>query len=152
MIKMSKKSQAALEFIMTYGWAILVVLVAIGALSYFGVLNPGRYLPAKCTLQPGIACTDSKVTNGGAGGVGQMTIRITNSIGSDISGITVKTSNCGTDSSTPSLVNGASATYTITCAATLSTSKYSGQLNVSYVINDTGISHNNVGDLIRAVE
>ena len=43
-----KRGQVALEFIMTYGWAILVVLVAIGALAYFGVLNPGKYLPEKC--------------------------------------------------------------------------------------------------------
>ena len=35
-----KKSQAAMEFLMTYGWAILVVLAAIAALAYFGVLNP----------------------------------------------------------------------------------------------------------------
>ncbi len=30
-----KKGQGAMEFLMTYGWAILVVLVAIGALFYF---------------------------------------------------------------------------------------------------------------------
>lgn len=35
-----KKAQAAMEFLMTYGWAILVVLVAIGALAYFGVIDP----------------------------------------------------------------------------------------------------------------
>jgi len=40
-----KKGQALMEFLMTYGWAILVVLVAIGALAYFGVLNPERFLP-----------------------------------------------------------------------------------------------------------
>ena len=34
-----KKAQAAMEFLMTYGWAILVVLVTIGALAYFGVLK-----------------------------------------------------------------------------------------------------------------
>ena len=28
----SRKSQAALEFLMTYGWAILVVLVAVALL------------------------------------------------------------------------------------------------------------------------
>lgn len=28
-----------MEFLMTYGWAILVILVAIGALAYFGVLK-----------------------------------------------------------------------------------------------------------------
>jgi len=35
-----RKGQAAMEFLMTYGWAILVVLVVIGALAYFGVLSP----------------------------------------------------------------------------------------------------------------
>ena len=44
-----KKGQAAMEFLMTYGWAILVVLVAIGALAYFGVLSPDRFLPERCT-------------------------------------------------------------------------------------------------------
>ncbi len=48
-----KKAQAAMEFLMTYGWAILVVLVAIGALAYFGVLSPDRFLPEKCVLSSG---------------------------------------------------------------------------------------------------
>ncbi|MBI5803364.1 hypothetical protein HY448_01620 [Candidatus Pacearchaeota archaeon] len=38
---MNKKSQA-IDFIMTYGWAILVVLVAIAALAYFGGLSPNK--------------------------------------------------------------------------------------------------------------
>lgn len=29
---------------MTYGWAILVVLAAIAALAYFGVLSPDKFL------------------------------------------------------------------------------------------------------------
>lgn len=41
----NKKSQLALEFLMNYGWAILVVIVAIGALAYFGVLNPEKFKP-----------------------------------------------------------------------------------------------------------
>lgn len=48
-----KKAQAAMEFLMTYGWAILVVLIAIGALAYFGVLRPEQYLPEKCTISTG---------------------------------------------------------------------------------------------------
>jgi hypothetical protein len=36
---------AAMDFLLTYGWAILVILVAIGALYYFGVLNPDRFVP-----------------------------------------------------------------------------------------------------------
>jgi hypothetical protein len=54
-----KKGQAAMEFLMTYGWAILVVLAAIGALAYFGVLSPSKLVPDKCTLQPKGWCLSS---------------------------------------------------------------------------------------------
>ena len=39
----SKKSQVAMEFLMTYGWAILVAIIAIGVLAYFGVFSPSTY-------------------------------------------------------------------------------------------------------------
>ena len=73
-----KKGQAALEFLTTYGWAFLVILVMIGALSHFGVLNPSNLLPDKCLFGvPLGACTDEvadasagiikfKLINGGA--------------------------------------------------------------------------------------
>lgn len=35
----NKKGQEALEFLMTYGWAILVVLIAIGILTYLGLFE-----------------------------------------------------------------------------------------------------------------
>jgi len=53
-----KKGQAAMEFLMTYGWAILVVLAAIGALAYFGVLGPTKYLPEQCIGPAGMDCID----------------------------------------------------------------------------------------------
>ncbi|MDD5086457.1 MAG: hypothetical protein PHV16_01765 [Candidatus Nanoarchaeia archaeon] len=58
---MRKRAQAAMEFLMTYGWAILVVLVVIGALAYFGVLNPGNLFPEKCTLPMGLYCRDYRI-------------------------------------------------------------------------------------------
>ena len=51
-----KRSQAAMEFLMTYGWAILVVLIVIGALAYFGILDPQSLLPERCTFQTGFNC------------------------------------------------------------------------------------------------
>jgi hypothetical protein len=44
---MDTKGQAAMEFLMTYGWAILAALVAIGALAYFGVFNHQGILPER---------------------------------------------------------------------------------------------------------
>ena len=34
------RGQAAMNFLLEYGWAILVILAAIGALAYFGILKP----------------------------------------------------------------------------------------------------------------
>jgi hypothetical protein len=53
-----RKGQAALEFLTTYGWAFLVILVMIGALAYFGVLNPSKALPPKCLAEAGWDCKD----------------------------------------------------------------------------------------------
>jgi hypothetical protein len=65
---MNKKGQSALEFLMTYGWAILVVLAAIGALAYFGVLNPTNFLPDQCLGAVGIGCIGKPdVTSTGIG-------------------------------------------------------------------------------------
>ena len=41
---------------MTYGWAMLVVLAAVGALAYMGVLSPQKYVGNKCTSTAGISC------------------------------------------------------------------------------------------------
>src|SRR3989338_11413651 len=56
-----KRGQAALEFLMTYGWAFLVVLVVLGTLTYFGILNPSFLLPEKCQLQLGLYCRDHRI-------------------------------------------------------------------------------------------
>jgi hypothetical protein len=60
-MSMNKKGQSALEFLMTYGWAILVVLAAIGALAYFGVLNPSNFLPDQCTSSTGFGCVGKPI-------------------------------------------------------------------------------------------
>lgn len=38
-----KRGQAAMEYLMTYGWSILIVLIAVAALFYFGVLDPEQF-------------------------------------------------------------------------------------------------------------
>ncbi len=43
------KGQGALEYLMTYGWALLVVVVVGAALYSLGVLNPASYAKQACT-------------------------------------------------------------------------------------------------------
>jgi len=47
----SHSGQAALEFLMSYGWAILAVIAGIFALAYFGVLDLDKFLPHKLLLK-----------------------------------------------------------------------------------------------------
>lgn len=59
---MKRKGQAALEFLTTYGWAFMVILVMIGALAYFGVLNPENLVSDQCIVEGG-SCLDSRMTD-----------------------------------------------------------------------------------------
>jgi hypothetical protein len=62
LLKKSLKSQAALEFLTTYGWAFLVILIMIGTLAYFGILSPGNILPNRCTFGAEFQCLDYQLS------------------------------------------------------------------------------------------
>jgi len=59
-----RRGQASLEYLVTYGWAFLVILVAIGALAYFGVISPSKWIPDKCDLGSQLACEDFEAVTG----------------------------------------------------------------------------------------
>ena len=81
---MQTKSQAALEFLTTYAWAFLVILIMIGALGYFGVLKPSKILPDRCTFGTEISCIDFRVGYGTTGTDGTFDLRLKNSVGEPI--------------------------------------------------------------------
>ena len=58
----SRSGQAALEFLTTYGWAFLVILIMIGTLAYFGILSPGKILPNRCSIGPEFECQDFQIS------------------------------------------------------------------------------------------
>ena len=52
------KAQSAMEYLMTYGWAILIIGIALAALFELGVFNSANYAPR---AQPG-SCSVSKAS------------------------------------------------------------------------------------------
>ena len=56
---MSKRSQAAIEFISTYGFAFMVILATIAGLGYFGVLNPQNFGADRCFMTPPFTCSNA---------------------------------------------------------------------------------------------
>ena len=43
------RGQSAIEYLMTYGWAILIILIVAGVLAWYGFFNPAASLPATKT-------------------------------------------------------------------------------------------------------
>lgn len=102
---MKRRGQAAMEFLMTYGWAIIVVLAAIGALAYFGVLSPSTLLPARTTFAAPIPSVDNAVISDS----GNITIAFRNNVGSTITidDITAADGDCVLASADRHNINGA---------------------------------------------
>ncbi len=60
-----KRGQAAVEFLTTYGWAIIGVLVVVGALSYFGLLDTKRFVSERCEIGTQLQCNEMYVNDNG---------------------------------------------------------------------------------------
>jgi hypothetical protein len=60
------KLQSAMEFLTTYGWAILVITIVLAAVFLGGYFSQGSYIgPATCTISGGFACSVMHIeTNG----------------------------------------------------------------------------------------
>jgi hypothetical protein len=146
----NKRAQAAMEFLMTYGWAILVVLAAIAALAYFGVLSPDRFLPEKCTLPSGVACLDF------TGSASSVVLVIQNSAGFDMNTVSLYVNSttdnfaCTDAGADATLTDGEKDTFT--CGnLSLSSGKFKGTLSIDYVNAQTTLAHTKSGELILKI-
>ncbi len=59
------KAQSAMEYLMTYGWAILIIGIALAALFELGLFNPSTYVPNLCTLPSGLSCSFTSLSTNG---------------------------------------------------------------------------------------
>lgn len=89
---MKRKAQAAMEYLMTYGWAILIVIIVAAALYALGVFNPATWTGTRSTGFANIGQPTDWVY---AGTTGEFNITLKNSLGTQIT-ITQATAVCGT--------------------------------------------------------
>jgi len=59
--KIRSKGQAALEFMMTYGWAMLLLTALVAGLVYV-MPHPNTLTANKCVFSPGIPCLGSQLS------------------------------------------------------------------------------------------
>jgi hypothetical protein len=73
------KLQSAIEFLVTYGWMLIVLAVMLLALFYSGVLNSNTYAAQKCILTSSLNCVSFFMSDNGL-----LTINLLQSLGESI--------------------------------------------------------------------
>jgi hypothetical protein len=143
----TKKAQAAMEFLMLYGWAVLGVLAAIAVLAYFGLLSPDKLLPEKCTIDSGITCIGAKVQTG------QITLVLLNSNQKPLTITGISIEKCNSDFS-QEFLPGTQSTFTAenSCDNGNPTEKFKGQVKIKYTDKESGLSKTAYGSLNTRVE
>ena len=129
---MNRRGQAAMEFLMTYGWAILVVLIALGALFYLGVFSPK--VPNICNIPAPFVCQDVKFSDStlilrvGASGVSSITYVVADAMKSTVVRVT-----CGEGT----IADG---------------SKFSGTIDFGYTLVGSSLTHEIQGSFSGTAE
>jgi uncharacterized protein (UPF0333 family) len=97
-VNLLRKGQAGLEFLTTYAWAFVVILIVIGALAYFGVTNPNKVLPDRCNFGAEVSCinhvidaTNSQVKLRLRNGLGDVIVASSFSLSSESGGVSCST-------------------------------------------------------------
>ena len=93
----SKKGQAAAEYLVTYGWALLLLVAVIAIILSTGIFNASYFISEECVLQPDIACTGHQLYLAGGDGDATLVMRVEDRLGYAIriDSITITTNNLG---------------------------------------------------------
>jgi uncharacterized protein (UPF0333 family) len=122
---MEKRGQAAMEFLMTYGWAILAAIVAIAVLAWFGVFSPGRYVSSMCNIAAPLGCDEYSLSSS------QIRLRVRNGAGDTIQIANLQVKGCGVYSTAYTVNDGNIADINVTCAG-VTGNRFRGDIIVNY--------------------
>jgi len=140
-----KRGQAAMEFLMTYGWAILAAVIVIAVLAYFGVFSPSTYVPNSCSLSAPWGC------NAGTAKTTGVTLELINGAGESLNITGVSVAGCtGAVTGTGTVL--ADAKPVITVACTLSeNNKFKGDITVTYKKAGSAVEQTSSGSIVSKV-
>lgn len=135
---MNNKGQSALEYLMTYGWALVVIIIVIAALFAFGIFNPPA--AGTCSGLNKLLYKDHSLTSG------VLTISLANGTGSAIDTISATyTGSCTAATGVATPTNpGLGSDFSLASAALTgcpSSGNYSITSTITYTNIDSGLPH-----------
>ncbi len=137
-----KRGQAALEFLMTYGWAILSAIIVIGALGSYFYFNQGGSTSIFVNAPFYGLAAAADTTN--------VQLEITNKGGETLDAVTVNitgTGNSCTQQTLASMAGGVTETFTVPCAGLTSDSQFDGDIIVTYERPDSSLALTSTGSV-----
>ncbi len=87
----AKRGQSSVEYLMTYGWAFIILLAVLAILYSFGVFNPQQYMGEECLFQPSLQCKSMTLMSNDApkpATPGEFKLTLNNGLGYPIAGTT----------------------------------------------------------------
>ncbi|MBU2633784.1 MAG: hypothetical protein KJ674_00910 [Nanoarchaeota archaeon] len=154
---MLKRGQSAMEYLLTYGWAILIVLISLSLLFYLGVFSPNT--PNTCIGTAPLVCGDVKIMAGGGtfiGGVAIFSVGASGTSGESIPEVTLNGEDCSVDTSSLSWSDNSMVTFA--CSMDISDldlnegDKASGEFSFTYTPSYGGVSHTTKNSFSGSVE
>lgn len=146
---MERKGQAAMEFLMTYGWAILAAIIAIGVLAYFGVFSPGKYATGSTVLNPPFYANAWNVDASS----GAVNLEIKNNGGETYNITAVSLTNtpsgvsCTDDSVVGTIAAGATVQANPTCTGLTAGNSFKADVTVTYRKENSAIDLTSTGTI-----
>ena len=150
------RAQSAMEYLLTYGWAFLIIAVVLGAMFALGIFNPGQFVGSECFLPAGFSCLSFVLSTNG-----QLVVNLEQATQSPLN---ITGFNC-TQNSTIKMIHlmpvnqiympiGSNQTITMNCFTTgniLSSLQpgqlYTGNLGFNYTETTTGFPHVAIGKI-----
>lgn len=146
------KAQSGMDFLMTYGWALLIVVIIVGALFGLGIFDEGTFVGSKASGFNSIGVSAWQLKSDGT-----LSLKIRNNAATDIQ-ITSINATRGNESKTyttvVNLANGKETTLnnavTFTNAATVGQT-YTVQIEMKYTDTKSGFSYMDKGTITGKV-
>ena len=141
-----------MDFLMTYGWAILAAIIAIGVLAYFGVFSPGKLVGNQQLINTPfyidaavISAVDDTITMEITQNLGEsITLRGATTIGFDTDLVSPIAGQCTITSSNPDV------TTDTTPADDTADNSWTSGTKVNVIVDCTAIKDWAVGDQVKA--
>ena len=147
---MQKRGQIAQEFIITYGWIILVILSFLWGLAYYDVINLDTFISEKCTFSAGFECLDYSWQGT------TFSVTIQNGLGFDVQNISMDLDpdvngiirNVSDYQEEIGMLNTESRMFVYNCTNLGTISTFQSTLHLYFETGLTDVPHNKIGVLV----